>query len=61
MEVFINSSKENDKLIIKMITFEDDVGMGNDISLNKLLDENRKEYNQKSFEKLFNEENNQIK
>lgn len=58
LEVFINSPKENDKLIIKMITFEDDVGMGNDISLNKLLDENRKEYNQKSFEKLFNEENN---
>jgi len=55
LDAFINSPEKNDKLIIKMINFEDDVGMGNSISMNKYLDKTRKLHNQHSIDSLLDE------
>lgn len=38
-----------------MINFEDDVGMGNSISMNKYLDKTRKLHNQHSIDSLLDE------
>lgn len=54
LDIFINSSEKIDKEMLKLIVFEDDVGMGKDISISKLLDNEREKYNQFGFNKLYN-------
>lgn len=54
LDMFINCAEQKDKEMLKVIVFEDDVGMGKDISILKILENERKKYNQFSFNKLYN-------
>lgn len=57
LDIFINSPGKMDKLILDIIDFEDEVGIGKENSLGKLLEDERKKYNQLKFNEIYNVEN----
>ena len=53
LDIFINSCESKDKEILKVLDFEDDVGMGKKVSMTKYLNKERTKHNQWGYKRLI--------